>query len=100
MGRQLTPFDKELHQRADEVLHYLWDPIGVSGVPQARDEYDGYLAQVFGMLVDSKGKGAISSYLVNVEEERMGLTPSTEQATRVEEVLLDWLQVLQRKYKQ
>ena len=100
MGRQLTPFEKELYQRADEVLHYVWDPIGVSGVPQARDEYDSYLAQVFGMLAESKGKDAISGYLVKVEEERMGLTPSTEQATRVAEVLLDWLEVLRRKYEQ
>ena len=100
MGRQLTPFEKELYQRADEVLHYVWDSIGISGTPQARDEYDAYLAQVFGMLVESKGKHAISSYLVKVEEERMGLTPSAVQAMRVEEVLLDWLDVLRRKYEQ
>ena len=100
MGRQLTPFEKELYQRADEVLHYVWDPIGISGTPQARDEYDSYLAQVFGILVESKSKDAISSYLVKVEEERMGLTPSTEQAMRVQELLLDWLEVLRRKYEQ
>ena len=43
--------------------------------------------------------GAVKN-LVKVEEERMCLTPSTEQATRVEEVLLDWLEVLRRKHEQ
>lgn len=100
MGRQLTPFERELYQRADEVLHYVWDPLGVSCIPEARDEYDRYLSQVFGMLVQSKDKGAISSYLLKIEQERMGLTPSAERTARAAEVLLDWLQLLQRKYEQ
>jgi hypothetical protein len=27
--------EAELYQRLDEIIHYLWDPIGVSGVPEA-----------------------------------------------------------------
>ena len=38
----------ELHRRTDEVLHYIWDPIGVSGVPTARDEYSGYVPRLVG----------------------------------------------------
>ena len=98
MGRQLTPFQKELYQRVDEVMHYVWDPIGVSGTPPARDEYDGYLPQVFAMLLEAKDRGSISAYLTQVEEERMGLTPSRERAEEVTEVLLDWYAVLKRKY--
>ena len=98
MGRQLTPFQKELYQRVDEVMHYVWDPIGVSGTPPARDEYDGYLPQVFAMLLEAKDRGSISAYLTQVEEERMGLTPSKERAEEVTEVLLDWYAVLKRKY--
>jgi hypothetical protein len=100
MGRKLTPFEKELYQRTDEVLHYVWDPIGISGTPQARDEYDGYLPQVFAMLLEGKSSEAISTYLVKVETERMGLTPSTEKAKQVAEVLLEWLESLRHNYKQ
>ena len=46
MNKQLSPEHQELYGRVGEVLHYLWDPIGVSGVPQARDEYDSYVPQV------------------------------------------------------
>jgi len=43
MGKMLPPKENELRQRTDEVLHYLWDPIGVAGAPGARDEYWSYL---------------------------------------------------------
>lgn len=47
MDRKMSPADKKLYQRADEVLHYVWDPIGLASMPAARDEYRGYLPQVF-----------------------------------------------------
>jgi hypothetical protein len=98
MGRKLSAFEKELYQRIDEVMHYVWDPIGVSGVPQARDEYDAYLPQIFGMLLESKGAEELSDYLLKIEEERMCLTPDTKTAKEVVGVLLDWVEVLRRKH--
>jgi hypothetical protein len=50
MRTKLNPHNKELYRRVDEVLHYIWDPIGVCGIPEARDEYNSYLPQVFSML--------------------------------------------------
>jgi len=41
MKSDLNHQEKELYRRTDEILHYLWDPIGVSDTPQARDEYHG-----------------------------------------------------------
>jgi hypothetical protein len=38
---KLSPQDKRLLSRVEEILHYMWDPIAVAGEPQARDEYDG-----------------------------------------------------------
>lgn len=99
MSRKLTPFEEELYQRTDEVLHYVWDPIGISGTPQARDEYDGYLPQVFAMLLEGKSSEVIATYLAKVETERMGLTPSTEKAKQVAKVLLEWLESLRHNYK-
>ena len=76
MGSRLEPHQNELYHRVDEVLSYLWDPIGVAGIPEARDEYHGYLPHVFSMLVNGSQTGAIASYLSEVEGDRMGLTVS------------------------
>jgi len=98
MSRKLTPHEKELYQRIDEVMHYVWDPIAVSGVPQARDEYVAYLPQVFAMLLGSKDRGTISTHLTKVEEEQMGIMPNKQKAEEVADVLLDWSAVLKQKY--
>jgi hypothetical protein len=90
MGMKLPPKELELYKRCDEVLHYVWDPIGVAGVPQARDEYDSYLPQVFRMVVDGVSRERIVDHLVNVESEYMGLTASRSRAERAVDCLLDW----------
>jgi len=56
MKQKLSPVEKELYQRTDEVLHYLWNPLGVSDIPKARDEYYSYLPQVFSLIL--KGSDA------------------------------------------
>lgn len=99
MGRRLSPFEKELYQRTDEVMHYVWDPIGMAGIPQARDEYDSYLPQVFAMLIERKDEGEIAEYLTGIEDKRMGLTPNPEQASRVASMLNDWCDTLRQKYE-
>jgi hypothetical protein len=33
--------DRDLYRMVDEILHYVWDPIGVAGEARARDEYNG-----------------------------------------------------------
>ncbi|MEP7344509.1 MAG: hypothetical protein ABI877_04555 [Gemmatimonadaceae bacterium] len=79
-------------------MHYVWDPIGVSGEPMARDEYDSYLPQVFAMLLEAKDRESLSGYLTQVEEERMGLKPSAKKAEEVADILLNWCAVLRRKF--
>ena len=98
MGRKLNPFEKELYQRTDEVVHYVWDPIGVAGIPQARDEYDSYLPQIFTMLLELKDEGKIAAYLTEIEEVHMGLALDPKKASHVASILIDWHQNLQEKY--
>jgi hypothetical protein len=43
MARNFECQQISLHQTVGEGLHYLWDPIGVAGASQARDEYAGYV---------------------------------------------------------
>lgn len=82
----------ELHRRVDEVLHYLWDPIRVAGVPQARDEYDTYVPEVVKLLLqDHDGSGhAVAAYLRWVATEHMGVGCDDEHDREVIDVLLEW----------
>ena len=90
MGPHPSQYDEELLRRADEVLHYVWDPIGVSNQPAARDQYFGYLPTVFGMLKDKADPSQIAEHLNAIAAERMGLTHLTEQARRAAELLVAW----------
>ena len=51
----------------------VWDPIGVKSEPNAQDEYDGYIGQVYELLVTRASDESIGEYLWRVVTERMGL---------------------------
>jgi hypothetical protein len=90
MGQILNSKENELYKRTDEVLFYIWDPIGVSHEPYARDEYFSYLPQVFQMLLNEKPKEMIVEYLLKIVSERMELNPDIEHAKEVVEVLEEY----------
>lgn len=73
MGQRLSPVELEIYRRVDEVLHYLWDPIGVAGTPECRNEYQSYLPQVYSMLMAKKPASEIAGHIANVASESMGL---------------------------
>ncbi|KAA3614606.1 MAG: hypothetical protein DWQ05_15020 [Calditrichaeota bacterium] len=89
MGKKLSRKDNELYKSTDEVLHYIWDPIGVSGSPYARDEYWAYLSQVFSMLKNNECKENIVNYLLSVEEENLGLRPNQKNAENTVDFLIE-----------
>lgn len=76
MGRKLSPRQMEIYRRTDEILHYLWDPIGIKGAAGARDEYHGYLPKVSELLNRNADNSEIATYLIGIEADRMGLTPN------------------------
>lgn len=90
MGSKLPPKDMELYRRVDEVLHYRWDPCQVSGAPQARDEYYGYLPQVFQLVLEGAGAAAIAEHLTSIERERMGLSTEPASLLPIGELLVEW----------
>jgi hypothetical protein len=55
------------------VLRWVWDPIGVRGIPEASGEYDDYAAAVLKLLDHFSTDEEIAAYLNSVEIERMGL---------------------------
>ena len=74
-----------------QILMNEWDPIGVAGIPEAADEYDSYLGQIAERLRRGESGDEIGDYLTWVEEEWMGLRPtSRERARELGARLVSW----------
>ena len=98
MGQKLSPPDLALYQAVDEVLFYVWDPIGVSRSPWARDEYQSYLPQVFQFVREGQSEEAIANFLTAITAERMGLSLTAERDLEVAWLLLEWRSLVSDKY--
>ena len=100
MGKKLPPDQMELYRRVDEILTYLWDPIGISWVPQARDEYSAYLPQVFKRVIDGQSANKIADCLIQFETESIGLNStikSKEHALSIAKLLIDHYEWIKQK---
>jgi len=86
MSRRLSSQQEELICRVDEVLFYIWDPIGVKDVPEARDEYENYASHVFSLLNRNAGESVISTFLLKTETATMGLSKSARAERHVQKV--------------
>jgi len=94
MDGKLYPKYQALYRAVDEVLHDVWDPIGVSGVPHAREEYLGYLPDVLGLLLNGATEKSIATYLGEVVTNRMGLSANPSHDREVASALIDWKDAL------
>jgi hypothetical protein len=92
-----SKYENELHMRVDEVLHYIWDPIGVRGEPHARDEYDSYVPEVYSLLQSGAAAEQIAAHLDKIATERMGLNSNIEHSLLTARNLLDWRTTLPQK---
>jgi hypothetical protein len=70
------------------VLLHEWDPIGVAHVLQAQDEYDGYINQIYGMLIRRESRYKLVDFLCWAETENMGLYGNRGRTERVADMLL------------
>ena len=95
MGSRLSKPDQQLLRVVGEVLQYVWDPICVAGVPQARDEYDAYVGPVFTLLRSGATASAIAAHLEHIADVRMGLPGRKEESENAANVLVDWREYLQ-----
>ncbi|NGM52129.1 hypothetical protein G5B46_21170 [Caulobacter sp. 602-2] len=71
-----------------------WNPIG-AGLPA--DEYDTYLLNAAGQIVNGRSDDAVADYLVSVEVDTIGLTPSPgvrERALVVASAIRTYVQTL------
>jgi hypothetical protein len=91
-------FDRELYQRVDEVLHYLWDPAGVAHEPVAREYYGAWVPDVFAALLEDADEQRLMELLLLLETEFLGVAPRPSHARRIAELLVDWRSLLEQKY--
>lgn len=50
-----------------------WDPIGVSDTPEAADEYDSYIGDIYDLIQSNASAAQIAAYLRHVEIDQMGM---------------------------
>ena len=98
MNNQLSTSEKELYRRVDEILFYVWDPIGIYDIPMARDEYQSYLPKVFKLLLNDSKDHEISSYLNKVESDSMGLSEKSKKSLDVARLLIETKEALLEPY--
>jgi hypothetical protein len=71
---------------ADGTLGYDWR----QRVPEARDEYDGYLGPLVNRLHDGANAQAVAEYLAGVQTEQMGLPATADQLHDVANRVVAW----------
>ena len=63
-----------IQQAIRHALMQHWDPIGVSEIPEAQDEYDSYVGPVYRLLASGASDADLIDYLYRTETDTMGLT--------------------------
>ena len=74
---------KEIQERIRQVLLHEWDPIGVSDILEAQDEYDSYVGGIYRLLASGASEYQLTERLHNLETESMGLPGNQERLKRV-----------------
>jgi len=65
---------RRLRVQIRHVFLDVWDPIGIKDEPNAQDEYDGYIGEVFELLVGKAPDESIEDYLLWAVNDHMGLS--------------------------
>jgi hypothetical protein len=83
-------YEAILNQRINELLYYVWDPIGVSseGTPITRNEYDYYVEYVCNAVLEGQSQQQICSLLDRYATERMGLSSNKDHDYEVAGIIL------------
>ena len=77
-----------------DILLLNWDPIGINNIPEAADEYDSYVTDIYKLLIKDSKPDEIIKYLNKIEVDNMGLSPNAEKQKTTVNALLK-LNVLQ-----
>jgi hypothetical protein len=75
------------HEAIRAVLLREWDPIGVSQFAEAQDEYDGYIHDIYAMLIRHEAKTKVFDHLWWIETEHIGLYGNRQKTEAIAERL-------------
>jgi hypothetical protein len=86
---KLTTEETKLYKSIDEILWNDWDPIGVNPFGNdARNEYYGYLPEVYQLKINKATKSEIANYLDLVVTDRMGMSSNIKHCLNVAEKII------------
>lgn len=75
-------------RKIDEILWFDWDPIGINEIDDARNEYEGYVPEIFHLKKASTNSEEIAMCLFKIETERIGLSGMFENCLAVAEKIV------------
>lgn len=87
-------YQQALKLRIDEVLHYVWDPIGISNEPLARNEYSSYTDLVLQAVLEHKTADEIAAILDTICAEHLGIDTNEGHSSEVAALIIAWAQFL------
>ncbi len=76
------------HEGIRRILLHEWDPIGVTDVAEAQDEYDGYVSKIYGMLIRHEPRHKLVDHLWWIETDNMGLAGDRQRTEAIADRLL------------
>lgn len=79
-----------LRQRVDEILFYVWDPLGFAPKAEFRTEYEGYLADILAMVEGDADTKAIAKRLKEIVRTHMARSGFAESSDKAAEMLVRW----------
>ena len=71
-------------------LLMAWDPIGVSGVPEAADEYDCMISPLLHCLFEGAGTRSLAELISHERSSHFGLGPDVASDRQLAERLTAW----------
>jgi len=76
-----------LYKKIDDILWFDWDPIGINDLAP-RDEYQGYVPEIFGLLRAKADRQEIANRLHKLETENMGMSGTIENCLTIADKIL------------
>jgi len=89
MGQKLPPDQLTLYKTIDQLLLTEWDPCSANGIPEGRDEYYGYLPQIFKLAMNDASLKEIARHLLSIEKDRMGCRGNKKLCLSVAQKIVD-----------
>jgi hypothetical protein len=79
--------DKPLFDKVNKILWLDWDPIGINNLDTCKDEYAGYVPQIFKLVKARADRDIIAEALIKIEHDQMGLSTNHERLSIADKLL-------------